>query len=112
MAPKRLGEATTAVKDSEPTEPKSQLDLPLPHLEPVYSTSSTIDDALDAEANYAPGPPTTATDPEKENDPGPPPNGGSRAWLQVAGSFFLFFNCWYVPYSINCKATRQLWTLL
>lgn len=24
----------------------------------------------------------------------PPPNGGLLAWLQVAGSFFLFFNCW------------------
>ena len=22
------------------------------------------------------------------------PNGGLRAWLQVAGSFFLFFNTW------------------
>ncbi|KAG0651361.1 Aspyridones efflux apdF [Hyphodiscus hymeniophilus] len=25
-----------------------------------------------------------------------PPNGGLRAWLQVAGSFFLFFNSWGV----------------
>ncbi len=24
-----------------------------------------------------------------------PPNGGLVAWLQVAGSFFLFFNSWY-----------------
>jgi hypothetical protein len=24
------------------------------------------------------------------------PNGGARAWLQVLGSFFLFFNTWYV----------------
>lgn len=23
-----------------------------------------------------------------------PPNGGLHAWLQVAGSFFLFFNSW------------------
>ena len=23
-----------------------------------------------------------------------PPNGGLKAWLQVAGSFFLFFNTW------------------
>jgi MFS family permease len=30
------------------------------------------------------------------DDPGPPPNGGFHAWLQVAGSFFLFFNCWYL----------------
>lgn len=26
----------------------------------------------------------------------PPPNGGLLAWLQVLGSFFLYFNCWYV----------------
>ena len=25
-----------------------------------------------------------------------PPDGGLEAWLQVAGSFFLFFNSWYV----------------
>jgi hypothetical protein len=26
---------------------------------------------------------------------GPPPNGGSKAWIQVLGSFFLFFfNSW------------------
>ena len=24
----------------------------------------------------------------------PPPNGGSLAWLQVLGSFFLFWNSW------------------
>jgi len=24
------------------------------------------------------------------------PNGGLRAWLQVLGAFFLFFNSWYV----------------
>jgi hypothetical protein len=26
--------------------------------------------------------------------PGPPPNGGLVAWLQVLGSFCLFFNTW------------------
>ena len=23
-----------------------------------------------------------------------PPNGGHRAWLQIAGAFFLYFNSW------------------
>lgn len=32
----------------------------------------------------------------KQEQPEPPPNGGFFAWLQVAGSFFLFFNCWCV----------------
>lgn len=34
-----------------------------------------------------------------EKEPPPPPkstkpNGGSRAWLQVAGAFFLYLNTW------------------
>ena len=27
--------------------------------------------------------------------PGPPPNGGLRAWLQVVGAFCIFLNTWY-----------------
>ena len=59
----------------------------------VVSRESTMDEALDAEANIEA---ITATDSktEKTSDPGPPPNGGFAAWLQVAGSFFLFFNAW------------------
>jgi hypothetical protein len=33
------------------------------------------------------------------NDLSSVPNGGLRAWLQVAGAFMLFFNTWYVHYS-------------
>jgi hypothetical protein len=33
---------------------------------------------------------------------GPPPNGGTKAWLQVLGGFFLFFNTW-VCASYNCR---------
>lgn len=33
---------------------------------------------------------------EDLDDPGLPPDGGLRAWLQVAGCFFLYFNVWYV----------------
>jgi hypothetical protein len=60
----------------------------------VISKESAMDEALDAEANIEP--PTTATvsTTEKTSEPGPPPNGGFAAWLQVAGSFFLFFNGW------------------
>jgi hypothetical protein len=32
-------------------------------------------------------------EPVKVLGPGPP-NGGWRAWLQVAGGFFVFFNIW------------------
>jgi hypothetical protein len=31
--------------------------------------------------------------PEKPDDSSPP-DGGTVAWLQVAGAFFLFFNSW------------------
>ena len=30
--------------------------------------------------------------PPQSNDPGPVPNGGFQAWLQVVGAFMLFFN--------------------
>jgi hypothetical protein len=30
------------------------------------------------------------------------PNGGLKAWLQVLGAFFLFFNSWYVHPSRSC----------
>ncbi|EEH34837.2 hypothetical protein PAAG_05884 [Paracoccidioides lutzii Pb01] len=32
--------------------------------------------------------------PKKLSPPPPPPNGGYKAWLQVLGAFFLFFNSW------------------
>ena len=82
---------------STPTssDPEKQLGDTLPHLTPVYSSGSTVEEALDAEANVAPPDPVTTVDTEKsDDDPGPPPNGGFKAWLQVLGSFFLFFNCW------------------
>jgi hypothetical protein len=73
----------------------------LPRLTPIPSNTSTIDEAIDAEAGLS-----NEADPRRQGaaadkasggddrDPGPPPNGGFKAWLQVAGSFFLFFNCW------------------
>lgn len=38
------------------------------------------------------------SDKPKETIATTPPDGGWRAWLQVAGGFFVFFNIWYVPY--------------
>jgi hypothetical protein len=65
-------------------------------LTPVPSSTSTIEEAIDAEAGFAnvPLPQAATTTKSNDDDPGPPPNGGFHAWLQVAGSFFLFFNCW------------------
>lgn len=76
----------------------------LARLSPVPSATSTVESALDAEAGLgnepSPGTPVTTKDHDAD-DPGPPPNGGFKAWLQVAGSFFLFFNCWYVFSSLS-----------
>ena len=74
-------------------DPEKSLNAAFPQLTTVPGSGSTLEDALDAEANvHIPHGP--ATDAEKQDDPGPPPNGGFQAWLQVLGSFFLFFNCW------------------
>lgn len=35
-----------------------------------------------------------ATRPSQPLTPSPPPNGGLLAWLQVFGSFFLWFSTW------------------
>jgi hypothetical protein len=60
----------------------------------VISKESVMDEALDAEANMEPPTAATVSTTDKTGEPGPPPNGGFAAWLQVAGSFFLFFNGW------------------
>ena len=60
----------------------------------VTTRESAMDEALDAEANIELAVPAKGSAVEETADPGPPPNGGFAAWLQVAGSFFLFFNAW------------------
>ena len=79
---------------SPSTDPEKNFEPSFPHLTPVHSTGSTLAEALDAEASITRPPPDTSVDPEKGDDPGPPPNGGFQAWLIVLGSFFLFFNSW------------------
>jgi hypothetical protein len=71
---------------------EKQLSAPRPDL--LVRTESNLEKAIDAEAhlNISPASDDTVSD----EDPGPPPNGGLQAWLQVLGSFFLFFNSWYV----------------
>jgi hypothetical protein len=83
---------TDSVPPSGVHDPEKFYDSTLPPLSPVYSSASTLEDSLDVEANISA--PAQSTDPEKSDDPGPPPNGGFHAWLQVLGSFFLFFNSW------------------
>lgn len=65
-------------------------------LTPARSNVSVVEESIDAEAGFAEkSPPVVVGAQQAESDdPGPPPNGGAQAWLQVLGSFFLFFNCW------------------
>ena len=78
------------------TEPEKSVDPAQNHLTAVQSRTSTVDEAIDAEAGFTSDSPRSvvAVKSEDDDDPGPPPNGGAKAWLQVLGSFFLFFNCW------------------
>ena len=55
---------------------------------------SNVEKAIDAEANIDNAPASDDTQGPDDDDPGPPPDGGAMAWLQVLGSFFLFFNSW------------------
>lgn len=50
-----------------------------------------VDEPIQNEANYQSNP----SDPVAEKEPEPEFDTGLRTWLQVVGSFFLFFNSWY-----------------
>ena len=89
-----MGSSPADSAESSTTDPEKNLESSFPPLTPVHSSGSTLGEALDAEASITRPPPDTAVDSEKGEDPGPPPNGGFPAWLQVIGSFFLFFNSW------------------
>ncbi|KAK5070777.1 hypothetical protein LTR64_007445 [Lithohypha guttulata] len=58
----------------------------------VGGNAATVDSPVEAEIDAEAHLPAKT---ERESrEPDPPPNGGTVAWLQVLGSFFLFFNCW------------------
>lgn len=47
-------------------------------------------------ADHEPTPKIVSPEPitNTRKTPGPPPNGGLTAWLQVLGCFMLYFNTW------------------
>ena len=57
------------------------------------SVDTPVEEAVNAEGDL---PPIPETKERLHQGIDPPPNGGLTAWLQVLGSFFLFFNCWSV----------------
>jgi hypothetical protein len=72
---------------------------------PIDNTPESVDSSRDEEKFERDQPVEAAADAEAEVEPakpaappgppgGPPPNGGLQAWVQVAGSWVLFFNTW------------------
>lgn len=69
---------------------------PLPDAVPTHpddgsSSNDSGYNALDLPSTVSPSELTVEKQPLAQE---PPPNGGLDAWLQVLGSFFLFFNSW------------------
>jgi hypothetical protein len=91
---KATSASLVAMNTSAETEKGSILEVPNGAPLRRLATGSTLSVALDAEANITPEDLQRPQDSEKFQDPGPPPNGGLKAWLQVLGSFMLFFNSW------------------
>lgn len=91
----------TSAETEEGSNLEVRNDAPLRRL----ATGSTLSEALDAEANITPEDLQPPQGSDKFEDPGPPPNGGLKAWLQVLGSFMLFFNSWV---SLPATEKREL----
>lgn len=88
---------STPVPDDE-NEKYHHLEQPANGHRPLaVRVESNVSRALDAEANINPhtGLPVDISNNNTADDDDGPPDGGLKAWLQVLGSFFLFFNCWY-----------------
>ena len=72
-------EKTTAFTDAGHTSPE---------------TTSTLEVTQDGRSSPPSDQPAQAVA-EKPAGPGPPPDGGTKAWLQVVGGFLLVLNTWY-----------------
>ena len=60
------------------------------------SSQSQIPDDVSEKHDEVPNEPDEEKAPQKPqtDGPGPPPNGGAAAWMQVLGAWMLFFNTW------------------
>ncbi|KAK5953178.1 hypothetical protein OHC33_005746 [Knufia fluminis] len=80
-----------AEKDAEPSQTRRDPDALTNDTGQAISVEPPVETAIDAEAATSP---SSSTEEKAADEPDPPPNGGLLAWMQVLGSFFLFFNCW------------------
>lgn len=91
---------------SEPgSEHSSEQDTPSPSLSPRTDEESG-GDSDGGDGNHL----ATTPDALSEKPAPGPPNGGSRAWLQVLASFFIYFNTWgeLVPsHPVSCCSSRH-----
>lgn len=62
--------------------------------EPTESTPSIPELYVSREGKESVGTPEDGEPKAVANDTHSIPNGGLKAWLQVAGTFFIFFNTW------------------
>ena len=95
--PRRSG-STVSARDP-PIDDEKEIELPV---ESIESDKAAEDDSDSVPAELEP----VTTKAHSVNHVDSIPNGGLIAWLQVLGSFFIFFNSWSVfipcpsPYSV------------
>ncbi|MCJ1378975.1 hypothetical protein MMC17_002074 [Xylographa soralifera] len=65
-----------------------------PSMSTTVSPEETLSPSQEKSLELSAEPKSEAPAIRTANNAGPPPNGGLRAWLQVLGSFMLFFNSW------------------
>lgn len=70
---------------------KMEVNSPTGSISNEHSAADSIQEKQSGDA----APPADAADAEAAAKPAGPPNGGTRAWLQVVSAFVLFFNTWY-----------------
>lgn len=88
--------------DDEELETFASVPAVGPRVSNDRSSSSSSFEEKDSEQSKRPDP---------SLDPGPPPDGGFKAWLQVLGAFFLNFNTWYQINIFSAMASQSLTTI-
>lgn len=85
MSSQNLGRQSSKATDKELNSPIGSINN-----DERSASGNMQDKQLASEAT-----PGDAVESEKTAKPPGPPNGGTRAWMQVIGAFVLFFNTWY-----------------
>ncbi len=76
------------------TETEKELELNLPEGSLDSTIEHPVEDGIQAEQGFDGGELEKKATKFSVNNVSSIPNGGLRAWLQVLGVFFIFFNTW------------------